>query len=101
MGLELEWFVLLLICVIGKSIFSRFELETPAWRLILKWLIIIGITYSLYLSGGHSAAIGFIFGFLFLSLCVHFLWCKYHDIHPIKASPKEKYYQIRGWSLDK
>jgi hypothetical protein len=101
MGLELEWFILLLICVIGKSIFNRFELETPVWRLILKWLITIAITYGLYVFGGHSWALGFIFGFLFLAISVHFLWCKYHDIHPLNATPQEKYYALRGWSSEK
>ena len=49
MGIELELLVLLIISVLGQSIFARFEIETPAWRKILKWSIIIAATLGLYM----------------------------------------------------
>jgi hypothetical protein len=97
MGIELEWFILLIISVVGKSVFQKFALQTPIWQQILKWVITIAITYGLYRLGGHQWALGFLFSFLGLGMALHFLWCGYHEINPWHATPKEKYYALRGW----
>ena len=44
MGIELELLVLLVLSVVAKSVFARFEIETPAWRKILKWFVLIAVT---------------------------------------------------------
>ena len=53
MGLDLA--VLLAIAVLGQSTFAVFEVETPAWRKILKWGIVIGLTLTLAAFVGHWA----------------------------------------------
>jgi len=96
MGIELELTVLLLLQLLGTQIFGRFEIETPAWRRVLKWGIVIGLTLGLYRWVGHwsllfpllAAAAGTIF---------HFTWCRKNGIHPLRATPKRKYYELRGW----
>ncbi len=55
MGIELELLILLLIQLLASAFFTRFEIETPPWRKILKWLIIDGITLGLYFLIGHFA----------------------------------------------
>jgi hypothetical protein len=100
MGIELEWFILLIISVLGNSIFRQFASGAPIWQLISKWLTTMGITYLLYQMGGHQWALGFLFSFLSLGIAVHFLWCGYHEIHPWRATPKAKYYALRGWKLE-
>lgn len=97
MGIELELIVLLAISIIGQSVFGRFELETPAWRKILKWTIVVGATLALYTLAGHWAltfpllagAAGTTF---------HFVWCRKHGIDPYRATPQRRYYELRGWS---
>ena len=96
MGIELELAVLLAISVLGQSTFARFEIETPAWRKILKWAIVCGGTLALYAWVGHWAlavplALGAA-GTLF-----HFVWCGRHGIDPLRATPARKYYELRGW----
>jgi hypothetical protein len=97
MGIELEWFILLIVCIVGKSVFQRFEGETPLWRLIAKWFLTMGITYWLYSIAGHWGSLLFLGIFLSISITLHFVWCKWHGIHPLKATPTDKYYQLRGW----
>jgi hypothetical protein len=96
MGIELELLVLLALAIVGPSIFVRFEIETPAWRKILKWFIVVAATLGLYRLFGHWALllplVATVGGLTF-----HFIWCRKHGIHPVRATPSRKYYQLRGW----
>ena len=97
MGIELELGVLLGISVLGSGTFAVFEVETPAWRKILKWAIVIGLTLGLYRLVGHWAlvvpALGAIAGTTF-----HFIWCRRNGIAPLTAMPRRRYYELRGWT---
>lgn len=97
MGIELELSVLLFMLTIGMVVFGRFEVETPTWRGLLKWAIIIFGTVGLYQLVGHWSlllpAAGFVVGGI-----VHTVWCRKHSIHPIYASPQRRYYELRGWT---
>ena len=95
-GIEVELLLLLLIQTLGMSIFAVFELETPAWRKILKWVIIVGLTLGLFPLLGHWSLLCPA-AFLALGVAVHLTWCRKHGIHPIKATPRRKYYELRGW----
>jgi len=96
MGISLELAVLLCISVIGQSCFGRFEFETPPWRKVLKWFVIIGLTLGIYRLAGHWALL------LPLAMAVagttfHYVWCRRNGIDPVRATPTRKYYQLRGW----
>ena len=96
MGIELELLVLLAISVVGQSIFAQFEIETPAWRKIFKWFILVGATLALYRLIGHWALI-LPLTLAAIGLTFHFIWCRRNGIDPIRATPQRKYYQLRGW----
>ena len=96
MGIELELGVLLTVQLLGTQIFDRFEVETPAWRKILKWGIVIGLTLGLYRLVGHWALV-LPLGLGVMGATFHFIWCKKNGIHPIKALPRRRYYELRGW----
>ncbi len=97
MGIALDLFVLLAVAILGTSLFSVFEVETPAWRRIVKWGLVVGVTLGLTRIIGHwalivpaLAAAG--------GLTVHFMWCRRHGIDPVHATPRRKYYALRGWT---
>lgn len=99
LGIELELSELLILQLFAFVLFGRFEVETPAARRIIKWLIIYLITVGIFLWAGHWAA--------FFPLLVtvpgsiyHFIWCKKNGIHPLKATPRKKYYQLRKWKWE-
>ncbi|MGE0552789.1 MAG: hypothetical protein AB7R55_05110 [Gemmatimonadales bacterium] len=96
MGIELELALLLGIAVLGQSTFAVFEVETPAWRKVLKWGIVSGLTLALYGAVGHWAVILPIAGAL-LGAGFHFWWCGKNGIHPLHATPRRRYYELRGW----
>ena len=57
MGVELELYVLLALMTLGMSMFAVFEVETPRWRKVLKWSILIVGTVGLYYAVGHVAVL--------------------------------------------
>ena len=97
MGIELELLVLLLVSIFGKTLFARFEIETHRGRLLLKWIVVLGLTLGLYQVAGHWALVAPIVaaggGATF-----HWWWCRKNGIHPIDATPRERYYELRGWT---
>ena len=96
MGTEIELGALLGICVLGTSFFGRFESETPAWRRALKWIIIIALTLVLSRWLGHwSLVVPIALGLV--GLIFHFAWCRRNTIHPLNATPRRRYYALRGW----
>jgi hypothetical protein len=97
MGVELELAILIVIMILGWSFFAVFEVETPPWRKLTKWLVVAGGTVGLHALVGHWAlafptAVG-VTGAIF-----HFAWCRKHGIHPFRATPRRKYYELRGWT---
>jgi hypothetical protein len=96
MDVKLELIVLLIIQLIGSSVFARFEVETPALRKIIKWLFMDSATIGLYYLIGHwSLILPAIM--LLLGTTFHIIWCRKNGIDPLKATPRKKYYQLRGW----
>ena len=96
MDIKLELIVLLFIQLIGSSVFARFEIETPALRKIIKWLLMDAATIGLYYVMGHWSLI-LPLVMLIAGTTTHFYICKKNGIDPIKATPRKKYYQLRGW----
>ena len=99
MGIELELATLLLIQTVFISAFGKFEVETPFIRKVVKWLIIDSITIGLYFWVGHWA-IAFPLLSLIPGTILHFTWCKKNGIDPIRATPRRKYYELRGWKWE-
>ncbi len=97
MGIELELYVLIGLLTLGFSIFDVFEIETPHWRKVLKCLIVVGGTIGLYYAVGHLALV-LPLGLGAFGASFHFWWCRRNGIHPIHATPRRKYYELRGWS---
>jgi hypothetical protein len=96
MGIELELSVLLAIAIVGPAIFAVFEVETPWWRKALKWTLISAITLAFYAVAGHWAVLFPVAGAL-AGLGFHFWWCRKQGIDPLRATPRRRYYELRGW----
>ncbi|HUM51805.1 MAG TPA: hypothetical protein PK431_08310 [Chitinophagales bacterium] len=96
MGIELELIILILIQLIGSTFFARFEIETPAIKKVFKWLILDAITIGLFYLIHHYAIL-FPVVIVTIGTIVHFRICKKNGINPFNATPRKKYYQLRGW----
>ena len=97
LGVELELAFLLVVSNLGQIVFGRFEIETPRWRKLLKWTLVHAGTIALYFVVGHWSLVwpGFA---LLVGVTFHFVWCRRNDIHPLDATPLDRYYELRGWA---
>ena len=68
--------------MLGTSIFSAFEAETPAWRKLAKWLTMTLVTLIPYRFVGHWALL-FPATIGATGLVVHWWYCRRHQIHPL------------------
>jgi len=97
MGIALDLAVLLAIAVLGQSTFAVFEVEVPAWRKILKWTIAVSLTLGLSRLVGHWALLLPVLGGC-AGVAGHWIWCRRHGIDPLRATPRRRYYELRGWA---
>jgi hypothetical protein len=96
MGIEIELTALLVLQLVGTEVFARFEVETPPSRKILKWLLVIAPTLLLYRFAGHWA-LALPLGAGALGAAFHVAWCRRNGIDPLEATPRRRYYELRGW----
>lgn len=90
--------ILLIGHIIGVAFFGKFEADSPWWRALIKWSIILGIIYGIDAAFGNEIATYVLVALFVVSLIVHFAWCYAHGIHPIHATPRKKYFELRGWT---
>jgi len=96
MGIKLELAVLLAFSVLGSGFFAAFEIETPAVRKVVKWCAMIALTLGLYAVVGHWA-LAVPVGLGALGTTFHIVWCRRNGIDPVRATPRRRYYELRGW----
>lgn len=95
--MTLELAVLLGLVVVGASGFAVFEVETPPWRKMLKWGFVIGATLLLARAVGHWSLLLPV-GAGLAGTAFHIAWCRRNGIHPVYATPRRRYYELRGWA---
>lgn len=102
--LETLWFevaVVSTLVALGHIFFGHFEERTPKWRKVVKLFLFIGIVTAL------SAFLGRVWAFGFLGLAslgvlyVHAIWLPSKGINGWTGEPKEKYYELRGWTRER
>lgn len=96
MGIELEILAVFLLQTVGTSVFAVFEVETEPWRKALKWTLVLLLTLGLHALVGHWALL-LPLGLAAAGLAFHLWWCRRHGIHPLRATPRRRYYELRGW----
>ena len=85
------------IFAVGNIVFGHWELGTPKWRRVLKFVVFVGITVGLSAGLGRRWAFGFLGVLGVAVLVVHAWWLPRHGINGWTGEPKEKYYALRGW----
>lgn len=95
-GIAIELGVLLAIAIVGTGVFAVFEVETPAWRKITKWGLLTALTLLATRWLGH-AAVAIPLGLGMAGAAFHVYWCRKNGIDPLRATPRRRYYELRGW----
>lgn len=96
-SIAVELAVLLGLQTMGTSIFARFEAETPVWRKLTKWSVLILGTLALSAWLGHWSLL-FPAAIFAVGTTVHFSYCRKHGIDPLRTTPRRRYYELRDGS---
>jgi len=78
--------------------FGAFELGVPAWKRVLKFLVTAGIMAALASRFGVQVASIAYLGIMAAGISFHIWWCRKNGIEILRPEPREKYYQLRGWT---
>ena len=84
--------------VAGFVFFSPFEQQTALRLRLLRPLLFLGVTALFSWKLGRRWALGFVFGWLTLAISFHGWWTWRHGINFFKPEPRDRYYQLRGWT---
>jgi hypothetical protein len=82
----------------GNIYFGHFEERTPRWRRVLKLLLFIAVVTGLSAFLGRAWALGFLGVMLLAVLYVHAIWLPSKGINGWTGEPRDKYYELRGWT---
>jgi hypothetical protein len=94
----LDLFVATVFLLLGVYTFGHFEVKTHIIRKMAKMAIYLGVVALVAWYLGSPWGLVTSLGFLALGVAFHFWWCLTHGINAWTAEPREKYYQLRGWS---
>jgi hypothetical protein len=97
MDMSYELLALFIFHTLGVSVFGKFQAETAWWKLTLKWMVILMLIYSLHFFFGHTVSLLVIPLLAIVGVAGHFWWCIKNGIHPLKATPRKRYYELQGW----
>lgn len=85
------------IFALGNILMGHWEAQTPKWRRVLKFFVVVGITCAVSAWLGRVWAFGFLGVLGVFAVVVHGWWLPRNGINGWTGEPKEKYYAMRGW----
>ena len=89
------------IFALGNILFGHFEEHTPKWRRLLKFFLFTALVALISTTLGSVWVYGLL-GLLSLGvLYIHGLWLPSKGINGWTAEPKDRYYALRGWKLQR
>jgi hypothetical protein len=97
LNMSYELLALFIFHTLGISIFGKFEMESPWWRHTMKWIVIFLLIFCVYYYFGHTIALLTILFLAISGTSFHIWWCLKNQIHPVNATPRKRYYELRGW----
>jgi predicted MFS family arabinose efflux permease len=95
----IELAVLYGIFAVGNILFGHFEERTPRTRRLAKLVAFTALTALIYLVFGRPWSLIWLALPLAIALYVHAIWLPRHGINGLTAEPRERYYALRGWSV--
>lgn len=95
------WFeiaVMALLFAVGNIFFGHWEIMTPKWKKLLKLVVFIGLTILITCFFGRTGFFIFLVIMFLLVIFIHAIVLPRKGINGWTGEPKEKYYEMRGWS---
>jgi hypothetical protein len=94
---EWEWITAAVLIAVLSPLFGHFEAESAVWTRVTRWLIYLAILLAVEHTVGPPWTWIWVFGLPLIGVSYHFVWCRKHQINPLTAEPRDRYYHLRGW----
>ena len=95
------WFEIAIVSTIfavGNILFGHFEEGTPKWRRLLKLVLVIALAVAISSYLGRTWFWAFLVAMLLPAAYIHVWWLPSRGVNGWTGEPKDRYYELRGWS---
>ncbi len=102
--MEPYWFevaIMATIFSVGQIFFGHFEEGVPKWRKFAKFLSLTSLAVLLSAQAGRVWFYAFLGCGAVFVVVVHAWWLPRHGIHPLTGEPRDRYYRLRGWEVER
>ena len=86
------------IFAVGNILFGHFEERTPKWKRVGKVVLVLGLVAGISAFAGPLWGLAPIALMLVVAAIVHLWWLPRHGINGLTGEPRDKYYELRGWT---
>ena len=96
------WFEIAIVAnifAVGNILFGHFEAGTPRWRRLLKMVLVTAIAVAISSYLGRVWFWAFLGGLLLPAVYIHVWWLPSRGVNGWTGEPKQRYYELRGWTL--
>lgn len=86
--------------LLGHIFLGHFEERTPKRKKLLKYILTLILVCGLSLIFSRTVALIFLACTLLPVAYIHLIWLPSKGINGLTGEPREKYYELRGWTKD-
>jgi hypothetical protein len=86
------------IFAIGNILFGHFNERTPKWKRATKVVLVLVFVGIISAVAGPAWGLAPVALMLVVAAVVHLWWLPRHGINGFTGEPRDKYYELRGWT---
>jgi len=87
-----------IIFAIGNILFGHFNERTPKWKRVTKVVLVLAFVDVILAAAGLVWGLAPIALMLVVAAVVHLWWLPRHGINGFTREPRDKCYELRGWT---
>lgn len=86
--------------LLGHIFLGHFEEKSPKRKKLLKYVLTLVLVCGLSLIFNRTVALIFLASTLLPVFYIHGIWLPSKGINGLTGEPREKYYELRGWTKE-
>ena len=90
--------IIAIIFAIGNILFGHFNERTPKWKRVTKVVLVLAFVDVIFAAAGLVWGLAPIALMLVVAAVVHLWWLPRHGINGFTREPRDKCYELRGWT---
>ena len=83
---------------IGNILFGHFNERTPKWKRVTKVVLVLAFVDVIFAAAGLVWRLAPIALMLVVAAVIHLWWLPRHGINGFTREPRDKCYELRGWT---